>query len=227
MSPLRIIKKALEKGIDIIAITDHNSSKNLKAAISTDINNAIKVLSGMEVSTSEEVHILALFDSIGNAMDFQRVVYKNMPDYQNDVERYGQQVVVNSKDEVIEFENKLLINASTLNIETVINKIHSFGGIAIASHIDREYYSIISQLGFIPEWLDIDGLEISRAMRPDDAYLLYGGYNKPLVSFSDAHNLDDIGSRQTELYMLEPTLNEFKLALQGLDGRRVAISSVK
>ncbi len=215
MTPSNIVNEAIEKKIDIIAITDHNSSKNAEAAIEAANQHNITVIPGMEVTTSEEVHIIALFLSIEQAKDFQNVIYENLLSGENDELLYGDQIIVNSKDEVLDFEKKLLIGATMLGIDMLIDIVHSLNGIAIASHIDREHFSLISQLGFIPETLEIDALEVSSFIKAEDAYNRFGNNKKPLVSFSDAHYLNDIGKRYTEFYMSDKSFFYINEALTG------------
>ncbi len=223
MTPARIVKKASESGMDIIAITDHNSSKNIEVALEVGSQYNVTVFPGMEVTTSEEVHLIALFEAIGQARDFQNIVYENLMKGENDELQYGYQIVVNAKDEILDFEKRLLISSTMLSTDTFIDTIHSLHGITFASHVDREHFSIISQLGFIPEWLKIDALEVSPLIEPQDAFNLYGDDKRPLVSFSDAHYLKDIGQRYTEFYMVDASFNEMKKALNGESGRRISI----
>jgi predicted metal-dependent phosphoesterase TrpH len=113
-----------------------------------------RVLAGIEIASKEEVHTLGLFDDEDKTMREQGVVYSNLPG-END-EEFSYQVVVDEKNEVVGFNKKLLIGATTLSLEETVEVIHSANGLAISSHIDREAYSIISQLGFIPQGLALD-----------------------------------------------------------------------
>ncbi|MDH5466759.1 MAG: PHP domain-containing protein [Candidatus Aminicenantes bacterium] len=219
MSPSRIIAKAKEKDINVIGVCDHNSSENsiavMKAAENTDIN----VFPGMEVTSQEEVHILALFDEIKDALNLQEYVYQNLPG-ENDEGAFGMQVIVNEKDEVLGFNNKLLIGATTIPLAEVIQIIHSFNGIAIASHIDREAFSLISQLGFIPENLELDALEISPRMTYEEVNKNYKN-SYPITCSSDAHYPHDIGKGFTSFLLEDSTIEEIKKALKNEDGRKL------
>lgn len=222
MAPSAIVKTAAKKGLDIIAITDHNSAENVLAAKKTGEKTGITVLAGMEITSSEEAHILALFDDAENAIKLQDVVYKNLMPGENNARRFGDQIVVNEKDEVLSFNNRLLIGATALTAYDILNAIHSLKGISIASHVDREAFSIISQLGFIPEDLKFDAMEISPRMDKKKAESLFGNQGVfPLVSFSDAHDLNNIGERTTSFFMHEPTIAEIISALNNIGGRRV------
>lgn len=219
MSPKAILASSKKKGIDIIGICDHNSSENSPAVIKRARKMPITVLPGLEVTSREEVHVLALFDTVEAALKLQEQVYENLPG-ENDEEAFGQQVVVNEKEEVEGFSSKLLIGATIIPLEEVVRLIHSFGGLAIASHIDREAYSIIGQLGFVPENLALDALEISPRLSLEEAVKLYP-YDYPLTCSSDAHYPDDIGKGSTSFLLEEGSLAEIKKALKNEGGRKL------
>jgi PHP family Zn ribbon phosphoesterase len=219
MSPKSILASAKKKGIDIIGICDHNSSENSPAVMKRARKMPITVLPGLEVTSREEVHVLALFDAVEAALKLQERVYENLPG-ENDEEAFGRQVVVNEKEEVEGFSSKLLIGATTIPLEEVVLLIHSFGGLAIASHIDREAYSIIGQLGFVPENLALDALEISPRLTFEKAVKLYP-YNYPITCSSDAHYPDDIGKGSTSFLLEEGSLAEIRKALKNEEGRKL------
>ncbi|MFQ6083233.1 MAG: PHP domain-containing protein [Candidatus Aminicenantia bacterium] len=222
MSPQGIVDQVKLKRIDIIGICDHNSSENVMAVINAAKNEEIKVLPGMEVTSREEVHILGLFDEVKNVLTLQEIVYRNLYG-ENKEDEYGMQIIVNEKGEVLGFNKKLLISATILSIEEVIRYIHFYNGIAIASHIDREAFSIIGQLGFIPDDLELDGLEISPKISYQQAKKRFN-YNYPFVCSSDAHYLDEIGKGFTSLILEKATVKEIKKALRNEDGRRIVRS---
>ena len=219
MSPKGILTAAKKKEIDIIGICDHNSSENSLAVMNAANKMNIHVFPGLEVTSQEEVHVLALFDQIESALKLQKRVYENLPG-ENDEEAFGMQVIVNEKEEVLGFNNKLLIGATTIPLEEIIQVIHSFDGIAIASHIDRESFSIIGQLGFVPDNLELDALEISPAITFEEAKKKYA-YNFPITCSSDAHYPDDIGKSFTSFLLQEGTMAEIKKALKNEDGRKL------
>jgi hypothetical protein len=210
LTPRAIVKKALEQGIDIIAITDHNSMKNIPAALSCANGTSLTVLTGMEITTSEEIHVLALFDSRDFNMGFSDIIYSNLEDVKNDVEHFGYQIVVNAVDEILEFEQRLLIGSTRLNLDQVLELIHINNGIAIPCHIDKQSFSIISQLGFIPEGLPVEAIEVSKNVQAKDMERFSNKYGIPVVSFSDTHFLSDFGSRLTEFEINAPTFDEIK-----------------
>ncbi len=219
MSPKRILTSAKKKEIDIIGICDHNSSENSLAVMNAAKKMNINVLPGMEVTSQEEVHVLALFDEIKNALKLQEHVYENLPG-ENDEDAFGMQVIVNEKEEVLGSNNKLLIGATTIPLEKIIKTVHSLDGIAIASHIDRESFSIIAQLGFIPDNLELDALEISPAITREEAKKRYSN-DYPITYSSDAHYPDDIGKAFTSFLLKDATLSEIKKALKNEDERKL------
>jgi PHP family Zn ribbon phosphoesterase len=173
----------------------------------------------MEVTSQEEVHVLALFDEIENALKLQEYVYENLPG-ENDEEAFGMQIIVNEKEEVLGSNNKLLIGATTIPLEKIIKTIHSLNGIAIASHVERKSFSIIAQLGFIPDNLELDALEISPSITPEEAKKRYSN-NYPITYSSDAHYPDDIGKAFTSFLLKDGTVAEVKKALKNEEGRKL------
>jgi PHP family Zn ribbon phosphoesterase len=221
MTPRDIVEKVASLGINIIAICDHNSAENVSVTRDVARKKGIQVVAGMEINSSEEVHVLGLFGNLEDVSKMQEIIYDNLPG-ENDEDTFGMQVVVNETDEVLGFNKRLLIGATSLSVNRVVDLIHSFNGLAVASHIDRDGYGIIGQLGFIPQELEFDALEISRRTRPDEARIKFASYQYlPWISSSDAHRLEDIGKRTTSLFMHHSTFEELRLALRGAGGRKV------
>lgn len=219
MSPRGIVQKASEKKIDILGVCDHNSAENVPAIRDAAKPFQISVLAGLEVTSQEEVHVLGLFDEWEAALALQETIYANLPG-ENDEEAFGMQVVVNAEGGVLQFNQKLLIGASTLALEGVVSLIHRLGGLAIASHVDREGFSVIGQLGFIPENLELDALEFSPAVTREEALHKFGSHF-PLTSASDAHRLEEIGTAWTSFLLAEGTTKEIKMALINQAGRKI------
>jgi PHP family Zn ribbon phosphoesterase len=224
MTPRAIVGKAASLGINIIAVCDHNSAENVEVTRDLAREKGISVIPGMEISSSEEVHVLGLFRDLEDALKMQAVVYDNLQPGENDEDRFGMQVVVNEIDEVMGFNRRLLIGATVLSVDRIVGLIHEFGGIAIASHIDREGFGIIGQLGFIPPEIEFDALEISPRISIDEALQTFSGYRHiPWVTSSDAHCLEDIGKRTTGLLLHHSTFEELRLALKGIGDRGVVL----
>ncbi len=214
MSPRAVVKEARRRGLHLIAICDHNSAENVEATCRAGREAGVAVIGGMEICTREEVHVLALFED-DRALGFaQEAVYESL-EGENDPEVFGEQVVMNERDEVTGINGRLLIGATDLGLHEVVQAIHGLGGMAIAAHVDRQSFGIIGQLGFIPPELPLDGVEVCSARLPSLAKDL------AVVSSSDAHRLDDIGSRCTGFLLGAPTAPEVEMALRQRDGRRV------
>ncbi len=223
MSPRRIVEQAKLKGLDMIGICDHNSAENVACAKKVGEKEGLTVIGGIEVTSQEEVHILAFFDEDKDLFELADLVYENLPGI-NDERLFGEQIVVNEDDEVLGFNNRLLIGATVLPLHQIVDRIHSLSGLAIASHIDRESFSIIGQLGFIPDGLELDGLEVSPGLSLEKAQLEFGeAFDFPLVTFSDAHILEDVGKSFTGLLIEGANIKEIRKALSGKDGRKVVI----
>jgi predicted metal-dependent phosphoesterase TrpH len=216
MSPKNIVEKADEVGLHIIAITDHNMTENSFYAHELGKKRGITVLSGMELQTLEEIHLLAIFDKYEVAFDFQKTIYDLLPDVHNDIDFYGDQVVVDTKNEIVRSEERLLLNSAQISIDKAVHLIKSMGGIAIPSHIDSATFSIISQLGFVPDNIAFDALEVRHLEKASDLLPLIMQKNVPLISFSDAHYIADIGRRKIILDMDEANCLEIAKALKTL-----------
>lgn len=223
MSPKRIVERSHQKGLDIIAICDHNSAENVGAAIVAGEKRGIEVLPGMEVCSREEVHIVALFEKLEQALAMQEYIYAHLPE-ENQPELFGDQWVVNENDEFLRENPRLLIGATQLGLNKIVEKIHFLDGLSIASHVDRPAFGIISQLGFIPPDLKLDGIEVSRHTSPKEAREKIAGIGDfPCVTSTDAHYLDDIGGAWTTFNLAEPTIKEIRLAFKNEKGRRIEV----
>lgn len=224
MTPRGIVEKAASLGINIIAVCDHNSVENVEVTKNLAKKKGINAIAGIEINSSEEVHILGLFGDMDSALKMQVIVYENLQPGENDEEAFGMQVVVNEIDEVLGFNKRLLIGATNLSVNRIVELIHSLNGIAIAAHIDREGFGIIGQLGFIPPELKFDALEISYRIEPNEALIKFDSYRHiPLITSSDAHMIEDIGRGTTGFLMHHSTFEELYMALKGINGRKVIL----
>ncbi len=197
MSPGRIVDQALNVGLDIIAITDHNSAGNLPALESVARNTPLKYIFGIEICTMEEIHILSYFEDLESVMTMDQWLMEFLPKIKNEPLKTGDQPIVDGNENIIELFPWYLNNAITQPLETILNKIHAFKGIAVPAHIDRPSFSVLSQLGFLPS-LPFDALEISHLYHTQNPELsLFQHF--PLLFNSDSHSLDEIGRTFTEL----------------------------
>jgi predicted metal-dependent phosphoesterase TrpH len=221
MSPKRIVERAVEEQLDIIALCDHNSAENVEASMRAGMQHGLRVLPGMEINTREEVHTLAIFETASQALAMQEIIYQRMRGT-NRPDVFGDQVIANEFDEVEGFNDRLLIGAVNLGFRDVIKEVRRLGGLTIASHVDRPSYSLLSQLGFIPPDVDLDALEIfHKNKREEMCRDVPGMRDLPLVSSSDAHFLSDIGRSHTVFFLEAPSVEEIRMAFSGKSGRRV------
>ena len=221
MHPRALVEKAVAAGLDILAICDHNSSENVPYIINAARGKNLKIFPGMEITTSEEVHLLALFDSLSDVGGLQEIIYRHLTG-ENNEERFGVQAIVNENGEVEGISDKLLIGATDIPLNDLINYVHEQNGLAVASHIDRESFSVLSQLGFIDESIKFDALEITSLTGFQQARIKYPELNNySFIISSDAHYLKDIGKAMTKIMLAEPTLAELKMAFSRQNGRHI------
>ncbi|NVO19279.1 MAG: PHP domain-containing protein [Bacteroidetes bacterium] len=195
MSPDKIVKQASDRKLHIIGITDHNSTHHCKLIRKIAEPLGIFVMMGAEITTKEEVHCLAFFETDELLDKFQEYLDEHLPHIPNDPERFGYQVIVDENEIILKTEEWLLISALDQSIEQVESMVHELGGIFIPAHIDKGSFSLFSQLGFIPKGLKADAFEISpRANSQAITPLITGSASKTLIRNSDAHLLELIGS---------------------------------
>lgn len=225
MTPRNIINHAISCNIDIIAITDHNACNNVRAAIKAAEGTKVAIIPGMEVETKEEVHLVTLFDTIIQLEAFNRYVEAHLSGLVNDEEHFGAQIIVDSCDDFIGIREDMLLTSLSCGLEEVTAEVKAYGGICIASHIDRPVYSVLSQLGFIPPGTVLAAVEVSRRVNLKSASSKYPAIGTlPVITSSDAHQISDfIAGPNTVFYMEKPTLSEIKLALSGHNGRKIFI----
>ena len=221
MHPSAIVDAAVRAGLDTIAVCDHNSAENAAAVQRAGKAAGLAVIPGMEITSAEEVHILGLLPDMAAALELQSKVYRALPG-RNDENVFGMQVIVNEFAEVLGFEEHLLSGATTLNLNSVVAAIHDVNGLAIASHVDREGFGIIGQLGFIPPDLPLDAIEVSRRTPLPVARASFAPQGKyPILCASDAHEPKDVARAATFVLMKEASLEELRRALTGEGGRTV------
>jgi 3',5'-nucleoside bisphosphate phosphatase len=221
MSPVNIIRQAVKERLDIIAVTDHNTTRHCKLTQEIGKRFGITVIAGAEVNTKEEIHCLTFFENIDKAEIFQQVIDSNLKIIPNNPEIFGHQLIVDEDENIIDEEERLLIAALNLSINEVAKYVDDLSGIFIPAHINRLHNSVFSQLGFLPAGLNINALEVSRMAGYSeftDAHNELSAYS--LVCNSDAHCLDRIGQSVTSYYLELPVFEEIKMALQKTNGRK-------
>jgi len=227
MLPEFILERAQELGLNLIAVTDHNSAENAAAMMTAAKGTGITVLPGMEVQTREEVHLLCLFDTLEHVTYWQELVYAHLPRLRNREDVFGTQVMLDARGEAIGTNDRLLATSTFFTVEEVIQRVQGVNGLCIPAHVDRPAYSIIANLGFIPPELRIRGVEISHLVSPQDAHTRFPQLKRySLVASGDAHRLKEM-ARRTTLKMAEPTVAELALALAGEGDRGVWVDGIR
>jgi PHP family Zn ribbon phosphoesterase len=196
MSPAAIARTAKAAGLDAVALTDHNSALNAPAFAVACRKEGLHALYGMEVSTIEEIHCLALFETPEAALSFGAILYEHLPDFLNIPEKLGDQVVVNEHDEVLNQVDRLLGNATDIPFSQLPGLVKTRGGLFLPAHIDRPGSGVLDKLGVLPPE---SGrlLEATRFQVNILRETLEPAYS--VVTFSDAHHLQNIGRSATRI----------------------------
>ena len=218
MTPGNLVGMAKVKGLDVIALTDHNSCKNCPAAVYHGENYGITVIPGMELCTAEEVHVICLFPSLDKALDFDTYVYERLIPIKNKEEVFGKQQVFDINDIHVESVENLLINATDISFDESFSLVESFGGVAFPAHINKASTSLISNLGFIPPDSVFKSVEVKnkddlQELQQDHPYLL----NCNVLCNSDAHYLEDVNE---PLYQIFPKSNSIVDILEAIQKRK-------
>lgn len=214
MSPRNIIRIAKERELQMIAITDHNSMRNVQVCMELGEREGVWVIPGCEVNTREEVHTLCYFPHLQAVEEFQYYLDERMTDIKNDPGRFGYQVAVDENDRIVYEEERSLFMSIEDGIEGVAEQVHRLDGIFVPAHIDRPKNSLISQLGFIPFDLEYEALEISKATTPQEFIKDHPELEgKRFLQSSDAHYPEDIARAYTCFGMEELSWKSFTNAL--------------
>ncbi|MFA6449352.1 MAG: PHP domain-containing protein [bacterium] len=223
-TPPNIVSAALERGLRIIAVTDHNSAENVEAMSRCGMRRGLTVIPGMELTTQEEVHVVCLLGGVESALELQDAIYKLLPDEQNSPDLFGPQTIVDEDGNAIGECGRLLLGAARISLEDAVRLVHGLNGLAIAAHVDRPSYSVIANLGMVPEDAELDALEISAALTREPAISKFPGIERfPIVTGSDAHSPDRIGEAPTLFLLKSAELGEMRMALRGECGREYLI----
>jgi len=222
MVPPRVLSRVKQLGVEVIAITDHNSAENVPAFMTKGKEVGIVIIPGMEVQTKEDIHMVCLFDTLEQVLAWQNIIYDHLPDRKNKKESFGEQWVIDHEGNKVSEVERLLLMGTDLTVDEVVRGVHHLGGLCIAAHIDRKAFSLWGSLGFIPADLPIDGVELTPHLPRDQAQIEQikerGLYYH--VS-SDAHWLDGLFPPQCFAVMESCNIKELKSALLKKDGRYI------
>ena len=224
MSPPRVVERAREAGLDLIAICDHNAVGNVEAFKEAASGKDLVVIAGIEITTVEEIHIVGLFPEQASAQQVAQQVLSTLPGTDPQYEhRFGEQVLLDRDGHPLGRERHALALATTLTLEETVGLIRKWNGLAIAAHIERPSFSVYSQLGDLPRGVPFDAIEVSpvgpRFIGLREKFARYGF---PMIASSDSHYLDDIGRARTYMEAEDATFQELAAALRGENGRRVS-----
>lgn len=226
MSPTQLVERANIMGLNVIGITDHNSTKHAKLVSEMAKEHGILTLCGAEVTSQEEAHLLCFMPDFEKLQKLQDFIEEHLIKVVNNVKYFGEQLLVNENEEILEEEEFLLINAIDKDVNEISDFVFEHGGIFIPAHIDRQAFSLTSQLGFVPPDLKCHAMEISKRSTVEEM-LQSAPYLKgqTFIQSSDAHYLDDIASAFSYFHMHELSFEEVKKALAQEDGRFCYIPS--
>ena len=193
MTPNNMAGMGVLNGLNIMALTDHNTCRNAPALIRAAEQYGLIVLPGMELTTQEEVHVVCLFADLADAMDFDSYVYDRLMKIRNKTDIFGEQVIMDENDEPVGEEEFFLTNATEISFDQVFDTVKAHHGIMIPAHLDKSTTSLLSSLGFIPPdskftCAEVKNLGKLHGLLQDHPYLK----NCRIISDSDAHYLPDI-----------------------------------
>lgn len=217
MTPGNIVGMAAIKGLDVIALTDHNSCKNCPAFLTIAEQFGVMAIPGMEINTSEEVHAVCLFPTLEQAMAFDSYVYERLMKFPNKEEVFGKQQICNEEDEVVGIEPLLLINSVDISFDALWDLVDAYGGVMVPAHIEKAANSLIANLGFVPpdskfKTAELKDLKKLHEVRKANPYL----EECRIISDSDAHYLEDINEPRLTIPVAERSVDAVIRYLKGM-----------
>lgn len=200
LGPELIVREAVRKGIDMLAVTDHNTGLQTAVVARRAAADGITVLPAMELTTREEVHLLAYLPDLDALASLQKRVDAALPPLPNRDDFYGLQLLYDEHGDIVDVDQNLRQTALSLSLSELVQAVHDLGGLAVPAHVFRSAFSLTSQLGFIDASEPFDGLEVSastrraRQLEPGDRLQSFR-----VICGSDAHVKEDIGRNTFEL----------------------------
>ena len=210
MTPEAIVNEAVRRELDMIAVCDHNCAENAQAMIDS-AGDRIAVIAGMEITTSEEVHVVGLFPDAESAHQAGRKVAESMPKNDDAADKNDEAAYPG-----LHVSNGMSAQATRLTLSEAVDLIHEYGGVAVAAHVDRPSYSVFSQLGVWPDDAGFDAIEVSPVAVRESKVEGFAYIGLPIIASSDSHFLSDLGSCRTILKMERDGFDGLVEALQRL-----------
>jgi len=204
MTPANIAGMAKIKGLDIIAVTDHNSARNLPTVKRCCEAYGLLLLPGMEITTKEEVHLLAYFETVEDALKFGEEIRTHLPGKKNNPRFFGHQYVMDEEENILDEEEALLIGATDLPLDEAAELVTAFGGVPVPAHINRGSNGLLVNLGLMPREPFYTTVEAARHLPCEESALR----GRHVLHSSDAHYLGDIQEREHALQLREGTVKE-------------------
>lgn len=206
MTPFNLVNMAKILGLDLIALTDHNTAANCRAAMEVGRGAELTVIPGMELCTSEEIHVVCLFADLEAAEAFSDYVHTTLPPVQNNPAVFGDQLILDHQDRIIGQEELLLVTASAISIDAVPGLVRGYGGFCYPAHIDRASFSILASFGMLTLEMGFTCAEVTQggdlaaltALHPDLASMR-------IMRSSDAHYLENMREAADFLHLPENT----------------------
>jgi len=196
MTPENIAGMAKVKGVQIIALTDHNSSRNCPAFFKACERHGITAIAGMELTTAEDIHLICLFEQLNRAMEFDRIIHEKRQRIKNRADIFGEQIIMDENDSIFGYEENLLTVATTLSIENAFSLATEQGAVVYPAHIDRQANGIITTLGTFPDNPPFGSAEFADIKRLEQYKKRYPLLNKiKIINSSDAHQLWNINEK--------------------------------
>lgn len=217
MTPGNIVGMAALKGLDVIAVTDHNSCRNCPAVMKLAEQFGVMAVPGMEINTSEEVHAVCLFPKLEQAMDFDAYVYERLMKFPNNEEIFGKQQICDENDVCVGTEPYLLINSADISFDGLYELVEAFGGVMFPAHVEKSANSLIANLGFVPpdsrfRTAELKDLKKLHQVRKNNPYL----ETCRIISNSDAHYLEHIHEAELTIPVREKSVEAVIEYLKGV-----------
>ncbi len=221
MIPPLIVDAARRKGLDLIAITDHNATTNVAAVMEAARGTDLTVLPGMEFQSQEEVELLCIFDDLEQAARWQAEVTAHLLPLKNDPDRFGPQFVVDAQGDFVEEATAFYQGPAQIPLADAADRVRALGGLIVPAHIERPTKGLLGVLGLWPPNLAVDAASLRPGVRPSEARRRHPFLEDiPLITCSDAHWLDAVGQVMTIFTLMGPPgVSELRRALQKVEQR--------